>query len=426
MSAINTEVDSAVRSLFTVKDYFVAEEGAAEYSVAYEARSAENFLSLLGTLKALDYSAQLYGEAERATLVVVKNPPRPPQQPSVRVSGQAFLFLLTLLSVIVTGYVLAVIYPSIAPGSSSLEMGVGFAASLMALFAARFLAQRLAAERGSFSAPSYYLPNVPLLIALPTTYFLPTFGSVSFPGTPPANKNRLFDFYLVGSIALVVVALLVGLAGAGTSTAMTPAQVAALNSGNQTLTIQTNPSALQLGVIALAQSAGIAKQVPSSDTVIFSPVEIAAWLGFLLAFFNLLPAALLDGGRMARIVLGERGSRLTTIAAGLVLLLVDLPDYWIVFLLVFLMAALPVQGETLDSISGLSGSRKAVFVLVLLVGILCIPVPQTFGTISLYAITVSQARVTTLSFAPRPTDEKTFERASPEPRAVLNFSLPSA
>ena len=37
--------------------------------------------------------------------------------------------------------------------------------------------------------------------------------------------------------------------------------------------------------------------------------------------------------------------------SALLLLLVDLPDYWVVFLLVFLMAAFPVQGETLDSIS---------------------------------------------------------------------------
>ena len=63
-----------------------------------------------------------------------------------------------------------------------------------------------AAKRGNFTAKLFYLPNVPLFIAIPTMYFLPTFGSVSFPTTPPANRNKLFDFYLLGSLVLVVVA----------------------------------------------------------------------------------------------------------------------------------------------------------------------------------------------------------------------------
>jgi len=383
LSAINADVDAAVRSLFSVSDYFVAEEGAAEYKVAYDERSASNFLKLLETLKGPDYSAQLYGEPESATLMVVKNPPPPPPQLRVRLSTPAFLFLLTLLSVLVTGYVVAVIFPQVAPGSSSLEMGVGFVAALGAVFAVRYLAQRYTARRGSFSFRSYYLPNVPIFIALPTMYFLPTFGAVSFPGSPPANKNKLFDFYLVGAVAMLAVALVVAFLGAGTSVVLTQAQVAALSSGNQTATIQANPSILQAAAISLSQSLRVLGPVPAGGTLIFSPIDIAAWLGLLLAFFNLMPAALFDGGRMGRLALGERGGRVTTIVVGLFLLLTDLPDYWVVFLLVFLMAAFPVQGETLDSITQLSRSRKAVFALTVLVGLLCVPIPQTFATFPL-------------------------------------------
>jgi membrane-associated protease RseP (regulator of RpoE activity) len=383
LSAINADVDAAVRSLFSVKDYFVAEEGAAEYSVVYGEQSAPNFLKLLETLKGSDYSAQLYGDPERATLVVVKNPPPPTPQLKVRLSTPAFLFLLALLSVLVTGYVVAVIFPQVAPGSSSLEVGVGFVTTLAAIFAVRYLVQRYAAARGRFSFLAYYLPNVPLFIALPTMYFLPTFGAVSFPTSPPANKNKLFDFYLVGAVAMLVVALVVAFLGAGSSVVLTHAQVTALSSGNQTATIQTNPSILQGEAISLSQRLGMLGQVPAGGTLIFSPIEIAAWLGLLLAFFNLMPAALFDGGRMGRLALGDRGVRATTIVSGLFLLVTDLPDYWVVFLLVFLMAAFPVQGETLDSISGLSNSRKAVFAVMVVVGLLCVPVPQTFATFPL-------------------------------------------
>lgn len=383
MSAINAEVDASVRSLFTVKDYFVAEEGAAEYSVVYDQRSGDNFLKLLEMLKGPDYSAQLYGDPERATLLLVKNPPPAAAQLRVRLSTPAFLFLLTLLSVLVIGYVVAVVSPQVLPGGSSLEFGASFVVSLVAAFAVRYLVQRYAASKGGFSFLSYYLPNVPIFITLPTMYFLPAFGAVSFPTIPPANKNKLFDFYLVGAIAMLLVAILMSLLGAGSSVVLTHSELAALSNGNQTATIQTNPSIFQAGAISLSQSLGTLGQIPVGGTLIFSPVEIAAWLAFLLAFFNLLPAALFDGGRMGRLALGERGVRATTIVSGLFLLLIDLPDYWVVFVLVFLMAAIPVQGETLDSISGLSRSRRVVFAAAVAVGLLCVPLPQTFATFSL-------------------------------------------
>ncbi len=383
MSAINADVDNAVRSRFSVKDYFVAEEGAAEYSVAYDAGSEPNFLSLLEELKKLDYSAQLHGDPERATLVVVKNPHLPEPQQAVRLSAPAFLFLLALLSVLVTGYVVALIFPQVSPGSSPVTMGAGFVAALVALFAVRFLVQRHAAGRGGFSAVSYYLPNVPIFIALPTMYFLPTFGSVSFPSAPPANRNKLFDFYLTGALAMLIVAVIVSVLGASTSVVLTQAQYLALTSGNRTATIQTNPSIIQSAVISLSQSMGATGRVPAGGTLIFSPVEIAAWLALLLSFFNLIPAALFDGGRMARLAIGERGSRITTVVSGLLLLVTDIPDYWVVFLLVFLMAGFPVQGETLDSISGLSRSRRAAFALAVVLGLLCVPLPQSFLTFSL-------------------------------------------
>ena len=254
------------------------------------------------------------------------------------------------------------------------------AAGLVSVFAVRFVAQGYSARRGGFSALTYYLPNVPLFIPIPTMYFLPTFGSVSFPGSPPVNRNKLFDFYLVGSLAMVFVAFVASVLGAGSSVVLTQAQYAALSAGNQTATIQTNPSILQTGALSLAQSLGLLGQVPPGGNLIFSPVEIAAWLGLLLAFFNLMPAALFDGGRMARLALGEKGSRTTTIVSSLSLLLTDLPDYLVIFLLVFLMAAFPVQGDTLDSISGLSKARRAIFPVAVLVGILCVPLPQSFGT----------------------------------------------
>ncbi len=372
-----------MRSLFKVKDYFVAEEGAAEYSVAYDGGSGDAFLRLLDLLEKPDYSAQLYGSPESATLQVVKNPPPPKPQGAVKLSAPAFLFLLSLLSALVTGYVVGLVFPQISPGASPIELGAGFVLALVAAFAARYVAQLVASERGRFNFRSFYLPNVPIFIAIPTMYFLPAFGSVSFPSSPPANKNRLFDFYLVGALVLAAVAVLVSFLAAGTSVVLSQAQYAALAAGNQTATIQTNPSLVQAAATSLSQALGATPAVPPGGTMIFSPLGVAGWLCLLLAFFNLLPAALFDGGRMARLAMGERWTRVAALVAGALLLLTDVPDYWVVFVLVLLMAAFPIQGETLDSITGLSRSRKAAFVAAVLVGLLCVPMPQSFATLPL-------------------------------------------
>jgi len=373
----NSDVDAAVKSLFTVKDYMAMEEGAAEYRVVYEPASGKKFLKLLDMLKPLGHQAQLYGKPEDATLAVIK---WAPQATAARAS--VFLFFLTLLSVFVTGYVIASIFPQVAPASSPLEMGVGFEAGLLAFLFGREIAQRYAARRGGFSPLSYYLPNLPLVTPLPVMYFLPTFGAISFPRTAAANRDLLFDYYLVGSLVGVAVAAAVAFLGAGSSVVLTHAQYVSLLAANQTSTLSTNPSLLQGAIMSAASAMGLSKSVPTGGTIIFSPIEVAAWLGLLLSFFNLMPAALFDGGRMGKLVLGERGARMTTFAVA-ILLLTDIPNYWVVFLLVFLIGAFQTSGDTLDSISGLSGSRRTLFVLATLLTLVCVPFPQTFATFAL-------------------------------------------
>jgi uncharacterized membrane protein YqhA len=55
----------------------------------------------------------------------------------------------------------------------------------------------------------------------------------------------------------------------------------------------------------------------------------------------------------------------------------------VVVLLIFLLAARPVLGETLDSVSDMAASKKILYLLSLLIMVLCAPVPQNFATIPL-------------------------------------------
>jgi hypothetical protein len=62
------------------------------------------------------------------------------------------------------------------------------------------------------------------------------------------------------------------------------------------------------------------------------------------------------------------------------LVAIDVPNYWVLFLIIFLLAAIQPSNETLDSVSGISRSRKLLFLVALLLVGLCIPIPQTFLT----------------------------------------------
>ena len=94
----------------------------------------------------------------------------------------------------------------------------------------------------------------------------------------------------------------------------------------------------------------------------------------------MLPAALFDGGRMATLALGVRGSRITTMVTGFILVAFDVPNYWVVFLMIFLLAAIQPTNETLDSLSDLSRSRKLLFLAAMVLMLLCAPIPQNFLT----------------------------------------------
>jgi len=365
----NPEVESLVRSSFSVKDNFARGDGSTEYSVVYDERSRTAFRALRAKLAPMGFTPHLSGTPDDAVLIVSKDaePPRAGARTPV------FLMLLSIVSIIATGWGVGLIY-SQAVGGNVILIGASFAIGVTAVLVARALAQRFVARReGKVTTLQYYLPNIPLFVSLPVLYFLPTFGSITFLRSPMVDRDSLFDFYFVGAAAGVLVALAVAFIGAPNAVVFAPGQPGTLSS---------NPSLLQTLALALGGN-GLNAVAPSGDVALFSPVELAAWIGFLISFFGLVPAALLDGGRMSTLALGERGSRITTMVTAFLLVAIDVPNYWVLFLLIFLLAAIQPSNETLDSVTRVSRSRKLLFLLAIALVLVCIPIPQTFLTVPL-------------------------------------------
>ena len=371
-----TDVDRLVRSLFTVRDVFDRGEGSREYAVVYDGGSGAAFRALYGKVKPMGFTPRLFGTKDDASLTLIKG--EEPAPPAVRTP--VFLSLLSIAAIIGTGWLIGDIYAQVL-GGSALLAGATFVAGVVAVLLAKDLLQRLVVRRGgAVSTTPYYVPNMPFLIAIPVLYFLPTFGAVTLVRSPAVDKNSLFDCYFYAPVVGAAVALLVAFLGATTAISLTHAQYVSIFGSGSLATINTNPSVLQSLAMTVAGYLGLSPSVPAGGVSLFSPLEIAAWVGFLLSFFSLLPAALFDGGRMATLALGVRGSKITTMATGLLLLAVDIPNYYFLFLIIFLLAAVQPSNETLDSLSPLSRSRRMLFLVAVVMVLLCAPMPQTFMT----------------------------------------------
>ncbi len=369
-------VEVIVRSLFTVKDVFDRGEGSKEFSVVYDDKSKHAFRELYAKVKPLGFTPRLFGTKDDASLTLTKGESAPSLAPRTPI----FLLLLSILAIIVGGWLLGDIYSRVEGGNAVL-IGSGFVVGVAIVLVSKGLVQRFVVRRrGGGSTIQYYLPNIPFFIALPVLYYLPTFGAVTFVRSPTVDKDTLFDCYFFAPLVGVLVALAVAFAGAASAITLTSTQYSSIFTAGNLATLNTNPSLLQSGAISLASYLGLSPKIPPGGVSIFSPLEVAAWIAFLLSFFSLLPAALFDGGRMATLALGVRGSRITTMVTGFLLVAVDVPNYWVIFLMIFLLAAVQPTNETLDSLSPISRSKKLLFVAMVLLVLLCAPVPQNFLT----------------------------------------------
>jgi membrane-associated protease RseP (regulator of RpoE activity) len=105
-----------------------------------------------------------------------------------------------------------------------------------------------------------------------------------------------------------------------------------------------------------------------------SPIMFAAWLGFLITFLNLLPAWQLDGGHMSRVILGQKWHKIATYASMGVLVLLN---YWMMAIFILILSSRSKDARPLDDISPLSKNRKIVYIGVIILAILCAPIPSS-------------------------------------------------
>ncbi len=168
--------------------------------------------------------------------------------------------------------------------------GPWFSATLMSILVCHELGHYVLARHHGVPV------SLPYFIPLPWQYSLGTLGAViRMPGAI-REPHRLFDVGVAGPIAGVVIALPLLVIGLFLSE-VGPIQPGNFIEGNSILYLL-----LKLAVFGQ----WLPVEGPGGYDVQLHPMAFAAWVGLLVTMINLLPVGQLDGGHLARAILGDR------------------------------------------------------------------------------------------------------------------------
>ena len=334
------EIDSLVRSRFTVNSVMLRDSDIVEYVVERAPTIKKNFEILIVSLKQKGGAAMLRSSDDGLNLVIRKNITYPPSRSRIPM----LLLFATLGTIAIDGVLRFLAFE----GSITPLIVLLYTVGLFGIIGTHELGHKIAsAMHRTRSSMPYFIPGIPTI--------WPTFGALIKASEPPVNRDSLFDLGISGPLAGLAVAILVAIGGGLTAVSLSAEEIAKKTAQGALMQIP-HVDIFSNYILGL-----FAKQTDGS-VLVLSPLTFAASLGFLVTFLNLMPAWQLDGGHVARAVLNEREHRYFTYASAAVMFVLG---FWLMATLVIFMSMRAPEMKPLDDVSELSKSRKVGFVLVL-------------------------------------------------------------
>lgn len=355
---MSTDLESAVRKYFKVKDIYMREQGGLEFRVFYEDNSKANFVSLCRELNGIGYTAELSGNKEDASLTIFQKNQKREAIP-VLVYVMAFL---TVGSIIFSGILQQILYSCLINGFNPFYLSAFYITGIVSIILFHeFFHYLMALKKGMSRPVSLLLPGLSGV-----TSFLPSLGSVLMHREKCVNKDHLFDLSVSGPLAGLVLSTAFFIVG---QYYYFPVQTNPSIACENISITPVSPNLLQIFLSFLWSP-----KVPNGYTAIsvFSDISV---VGYLITFFSLLPCSIFDGGVLSRLTLGKWSSALS-VASIIGLLAVDSPTYWLIAVALSFVVNRGLEKGTKDEISDLSNNRKILFIVLMAIMLLCIPLPQ--------------------------------------------------
>ncbi|MFQ5710260.1 MAG: site-2 protease family protein [Candidatus Geothermarchaeales archaeon] len=351
-------ITSIANEYFTLIDRYL-DSGMLTFKIDEGGHEPKNpFQEFAGKMRQMGYLPVLRKE-EGELLLRITFRPR-----TQRESYLKFLALLiaTLSTVFLDGYLKSsspllkeVWFPYFSP----ISQAAIFTVAMFGIIAFHELGHKITLSINKIeSSPPYFIPGIPGAI--------PTLGAVIMQREIPTNRDRLFDLGISGPVLGLIATIIVSIYAALNSPIISRQ---ALNE----LFKQGKPQFINVpALFDLIQKS--VRPLGPDQVIILDPITWAAIVGMLLTFLNVLPAWQLDGGHMSRAILGPRLHQLATLGSIMFMALIGFVPMalFILFLWTFSRGRDP---GPLDDYSPVSKGRKVLFVVMLIIAILCVPLP---------------------------------------------------
>lgn len=346
----SSSIIEAVHGRFLVQSEYVREDSGVEFNLDPAQQNLKSkFASLVYELRQIGFTSIVRRSENGYILLVKRKPPSPVRSNKIPL----ILLIVTIATIAVTGLISAFSYHD--PFSSHIgtlqaaEIAGMFTAAVFGIVAIHEMGHKVASWYHKMdSSWPYFIPGIPGI--------WPTMGAVITTRDPPVNRDSLFDLGISGPLAGLVVAVLV---------AFVAVFVARLEPRNLFPPAQTFGTSDYFTSYLLS----IFKHGASGDVVTgaaFSVLYFAYSFGFLLTFINLLPAWQLDGGHISNAAVSPRIHKWLTYVSVVIMFLIQ---FYLMGILILLLAGRTPGLEPLDNVSPLSTLRKISFILTWLLAI---------------------------------------------------------
>jgi len=329
-------IHSLVQAEFAIEEGFI-EHDIPTFFVTLQPNSKQAFLRLYRKLDPMGLAPFLRKRDNKPVMQIV---PKPSVKTSSKTTNIA-LFLATMATLLITGYLLSLNWTQHDPVIGA----VMFTTAMMGILGAHEMAHKLAANKHGVEATyPYFIPGIPPL---------GTFGALIQQKSLAPNRDALFDLGMSGPVMGFIITIFVTIVGIQLSQLLAVAP----------------PGTQYLQVPLLFDF--IAATFPPSgrgSIMLLHPVAYAGYIGMIITMLNLLPAGMLDGGHVVRVLLGEKARIVLSYIAILALLLIGA---WLMAILVFFLSRYSHPGS-MDEVSQLSNSRKLATVALIVIFVLTI------------------------------------------------------
>ena len=355
------DVISLVNSLFEVSQF-----NREMYSLEFRINDHDfksRFEDLARKLENMNYVCKLEQMEDGKYIIIQKFTPKKQKKWLSASWTPRILFAIVITFVMIDGYYRTTGTNSIIDIGEPLEMAGIYTLSLLGILGIHELGHLVAAKTHKLKTTwPFFIPGLPVI-------GIPTFGAFIQSRGLTINREILFDVAIAGPIAGLIIVIIVSMYGAYTAPILQEDVAQGLFADSKLMEWNQGEPLLMTASLALFGKGG------TGHEVIMTPVLFAAWIGFLITFLNLLPAWQLDGGHMARTLLGAKRHKYATIGSMAILVVLN---YWLMAMLILVLSSKNPSATPLDDVSPLSKNRKLAYLGVIGLAVLCAPIPSNF------------------------------------------------